>query len=133
MIFFIQIRQAFEEEGSPSKKSKNLVEQKPISADDECPICFESMMNDPQTILFCSRSCGNNMHRICLEKWQSAKQNIGERVTCPFCRAEWKVMEENPDGYRNLAAYATTDDYDDDIVYRRMGRRERRRYRDFYH
>ena len=57
---------------------------------------------------------------------------MGEKVTCPFCRVEWKDKEtekeeETNEGYRNLAAYATTDEYDDDIVYYR-----RRRDRDFY-
>ncbi|CAF0722622.1 unnamed protein product [Adineta ricciae] len=93
------------------------VEQKPIEADDECPICFESLLGEETNIIFCSRSCGNNIHKNCFDKWRQAKSSMNESVTCPFCRVEWKsVLEkhENSQGYLNLAAYATTDHYEDD-------------------
>ena len=41
---------------------------------------------------------------------------MNESVTCPFCRVEWKnaiEKHENSQGYLNLAAYATTDHYED--------------------
>ncbi|CAF3762064.1 unnamed protein product [Adineta steineri] len=94
------------------------VTQKIIAADDECPICFESMINDENNIIFCSTSCGNNMHKNCFEKWRQAKSSINELVTCPLCRIEWKtVIEKNidPKGYLNLAAYSTTNDYEEEI------------------
>jgi len=93
------------------------IEQKPITNDDECPICFESMINDKNNILFCSTSCGNNMHKNCFEKWRQAKLSMNESVTCPFCRIEWKNITEktnNQNGYLNLAAYSTTNDYDEE-------------------
>jgi len=97
------------------------IEQKPITIDDECPICFESMMNEKDNILFCSTSCGNNIHKSCFEKWRHAKLSMNESVSCPFCRIEWKTVIEktnnNPKGYLNLAAYSTTNDYDEDEEY----------------
>ncbi|CAF3499923.1 unnamed protein product [Rotaria sp. Silwood1] len=97
------------------------VQQKPITADDDCPICFESMegeTNDANSILFCSTSCGNNMHVTCFNKWRQAKALTGESVTCPFCRIEWKIAAVNDPaltnsaytttGYLNLAAHSTT-------------------------
>lgn len=100
---------------------KPTIEQKPITDDDECPICFESMFNEKNNIIFCSRSCGNNIHKNCFEKWRQAKLSMRESVTCPFCRIEWKNKQDNehchphdPRGYLNLAAYSTTNDYDDE-------------------
>ena len=97
------------------------VQQKPITADDECPICFESMedeTNDANNIIFCTTSCGNNIHATCFNKWRRAKVLTAEPVTCPFCRIEWKTTttdEPAPTdvvytttGYLNLAAHSTT-------------------------
>ncbi|CAF3786003.1 unnamed protein product [Rotaria sp. Silwood1] len=128
-----------------------MVQQKPITADDECPICFETMedeANDANKIFFCSTSCGNNMHMTCFNKWRRAKVLTGESVTCPFCRIEWKTETiDNPaptnamyttTGYLNLAAHATTvtnDFYDNRWYYYRYRRyysnysRRRRRRR----
>ncbi|UJR21491.1 hypothetical protein I4U23_024575 [Adineta vaga] len=92
------------------------IEQKPISAEDECPICFESMFGEQTNIIFCSTLCGNNIHKNCFEKWRHAKLSMGESVTCPFCRSEWKHIiekDKHSHGYLNLAAYSTTDAYDD--------------------
>jgi len=85
------------------------------------------MINEKSNILFCSTSCGNNMHKICFDKWRQAKLSMSEPVTCPFCRVEWKTTKDktnhhhsNSRGYLNLAAYSTTDDYDeelDDLLY----------------
>ena len=105
----------------PTMKSK--IEQKPMTDDDECPICFESMMNEKNNIIFCTRSCGNNIHKNCFEKWRQAKLSMNESVTCPFCRIEWKTKKDQEDNgqhhqpsraYLNLAAYSTTNDYDED-------------------
>ena len=96
-----------------------LVQQKPITADDDCPICFESMegeANDPNNVLFCSTSCGNSMHVTCFNKWRRAKVLTADSVTCPFCRIEWitagidgptltNAVYTNT-GYLNLAAHS---------------------------
>ena len=66
------------------------------------------------------------MHRNCFDKWRRAKLSISEPVTCPLCRVEWKSSETKPlhrrrqqhsnsRRYLNLAAYSTTDDYDEDL------------------
>ncbi|CAF1124930.1 unnamed protein product [Rotaria sordida] len=93
------------------------IQQKIITNDDECPICFESMINEKNNILFCSTSCGNNMHKKCFEQWRQAKLSMNELVTCPFCRIEWKTIikrNKNQNDFLNLAAYATTHDYDEE-------------------
>ncbi len=76
-------------------------------------------MNEKDNILFCSTSCGNNMHKNCFEKWRQAKLSMNESVTCPFCRIEWKTVTDKTKNlstnYLNLAAYSTTNDYDEDF------------------
>jgi hypothetical protein len=108
-------------EAATATTTATIVKQQPITADDDCPICFESMegeKNDANNILFCSTSCGNNMHTTCFNKWRRAKVLTGESVTCPFCRIEWEketVDNSAPanavytnTGYLNLAAHSTT-------------------------
>ncbi|CAF1264951.1 unnamed protein product [Adineta ricciae] len=100
---------------------ETVVKQKTITADDDCPICCESMEDkagDPANILFCSTSCGNNMHNNCFNQWRRMKTLMREPVTCPFCRIEWKITTDNTssgpnvsytaDGFLNLAAHSTT-------------------------
>lgn len=70
-------------------------------------------------VIFCSTSCGNNIHKDCFEQWRKAKVSMSEAVSCPLCRVQWKkaVTSDTPsnsNGYLNLAAYATTHNYDED-------------------
>ena len=37
-------------------------------------------------IVFC-KSCGNNVHKECFQRWSVAKRGAG--VTCVWCRAPW--------------------------------------------
>jgi len=117
------IRQAYRvKTGDPNViLPTKIIEQKPITNDDECPICYEKLLNEPNNIFFCSTSCGNNLHKNCFDKWRRAKLSLNEPVTCPFCRVHWKDLHENNNevstntAYLNLAAYSTTADYEDDL------------------
>ena len=76
------------------------------------------MIKEKDNILFCSTSCGNNMHKSCFEKWCLVKLSMSEGITCPFCRVEWKTIKETnktSSNYLNLAAYSTTDDYEEEV------------------
>ena len=65
-----------------------------------------------------------------------------EQVTCPFCRVVWRSTVEQPpsssQGYLNLAAYSTNDDYDrvddddDDDEDERHYYRRRYRYHNYW-
>lgn len=98
-----------------------VIKQKPITNDDECPICFEKLIDEKTNILFCSTSCGNSLHKNCFEKWRRAKVSVSEPVTCPFCRVQWKIptektaQKQSNNTFLNLAAYSTTNDYEDDL------------------
>ena len=58
--------------------------------------------------------------KIVLKNGVQAKLSMCEPVSCPFCRIEWKTVHEknvdnNSKGYLNLAAYSTTDEYDEEV------------------
>ncbi|GLC51966.1 hypothetical protein PLESTB_000568100 [Pleodorina starrii] len=67
--------------------------QRPVEG--ECPICYEDMVpggggRGAEAITFC-RSCGNNMHKACFDRWASSKRSGGQTVTCIYCRAPWQT------------------------------------------
>ena len=88
--------------------------RKPIEG--ECPICYDSLNSDKETIVYCKASCGNNIHQSCMKTWISMAPR--GKATCPYCRATWagdvepgvklgdidtKGLERNEDGYVNVA------------------------------
>jgi hypothetical protein len=87
--------------------------RKPIEG--ECPICYDDLEPGGDTIVYCKASCGNNVHKGCMQKWISMSRG---KATCPYCRATWaaedgfdgkignidlKGVELNDDGYANVA------------------------------
>ncbi|KAF1921721.1 hypothetical protein BDU57DRAFT_510668 [Ampelomyces quisqualis] len=87
--------------------------RKPIEG--ECPICYDDLDLDNDTIVYCKTSCGNNVHKGCMQKWVAMAKS---KATCPYCRATWaaeagfegklgdidtKGLERNEDGYFNVA------------------------------
>lgn len=83
---------------SENKKEKQII-QKPIDKEEECGICFESLLNGNNTssssssssnIVWCRKGCGNNLHKSCLQRWSKAiAKSEGQYTNCPLCRAEW--------------------------------------------
>jgi hypothetical protein len=63
--------------------------RKPITGMD-CPICLESMDEAKENIIYCSKTCGNNMHTTCVERWS---RHSG-KWSCPLCRSDWDNDEE---------------------------------------
>jgi hypothetical protein len=87
--------------------------RKPIEG--ECPICYDDLEPAKDAIVYCKASCGNNVHKDCMQKWISMSRG---KATCPYCRATWaaedgfdgklghvdtKGLERNVDGYVNVA------------------------------
>jgi hypothetical protein len=87
--------------------------RKPIEG--ECPICYDDLEAGKDAIVYCKASCGNNVHKDCMQKWISMTRG---KATCPYCRAIWaaedgfdgklgtvdtKGLEKNEDGYINVA------------------------------
>lgn len=86
--------------------------RKPIEG--ECPICYDEL-GTGEAIVYCKASCGNNVHKGCMQNWMAVSKG---KATCPYCRAKWeadvgfdgnlghmdiKGLERNEDGYVNVA------------------------------
>ena len=66
-------------------QSKPQVKRQPFDKDTECPICFEILdPAEPNKIIWCQYSCGNNVHRDCFQKWC---QFTGD--SCVTCRQKF--------------------------------------------
>lgn len=58
-------------------------EVEPRDIDDECPICYEDMIQGDDFIR-CQYSCGRRVHAQCYEMWQRHNTHTN---TCVYCRA----------------------------------------------
>ncbi|CDS06873.1 hypothetical protein LRAMOSA09398 [Lichtheimia ramosa] len=76
--------------GVPVVEEESSVQRRDLDEVD-CPICYESLAEEPLvTITFC-RTCGNNVHQDCFNKWSQQLTRQRLAVTCVFCRSEWKL------------------------------------------
>jgi len=66
-----------------------------VSADDDCPICFEPLGANDAVLTWCD-ACGNSMHSQCMTMWARGKPAGG--VTCVYCRAVWVDPRRKPAG-----------------------------------
>lgn len=64
---------------------KNCKQDKLLSIPDEdCSICYGKLKNDtPLTRLFCRHV----FHYDCYATWSRQCDNLGNEITCPYCRA----------------------------------------------
>tara|TARA_R110002050_G_scaffold147012_1_gene272613 strand:- start:1385 stop:2539 length:1155 start_codon:yes stop_codon:yes gene_type:complete len=75
---------------SPSQEAEQSASigkgvRKPIDEDSECPICFEDLEESGEELVWCRATCGNNMHKDCIDMWS---KKAGP-VDCPMCRSPW--------------------------------------------
>jgi hypothetical protein len=111
--------------------------RKPIEG--ECPICYDDLEPGKDAIVYCKASCGNNVHKDCMQKWIVMTR---DKATCPYCRATWaaedgklggldtKGLKKNKEGYVNVAGQLGLDEQRDYSTYRR-GVRRRSDFEDF--
>ncbi|KAF2104113.1 hypothetical protein NA57DRAFT_70327 [Rhizodiscina lignyota] len=59
--------------------------------DNDCSICYESMMNSPaEKLVWCKKECGKSVHKLCFIKWQTEQiAPQGRSLRCIHCRADW--------------------------------------------
>lgn len=112
--------------------------RKPIEG--ECPICYDELEPGKDAIVYCKASCGNNVHKDCMQKWIAMTR---DKATCPYCRATWaaedgklggldtKGLMKNKEGYVNVAGQLGLDEQRDRSTYQRGGRR-RSDFEEFY-
>ncbi|KAJ6201899.1 RING finger domain-containing protein [Bipolaris maydis] len=99
--------------GTETEKQSEDGNRKPIEG--ECPICYDELDAKEDTV-FCKTSCGNNIHKVCMQNWVAAARN---NATCPYCRANWDTdallaskvgnintseLQRNEEGYINVAS-----------------------------
>jgi hypothetical protein len=111
-----ELREIFENAGPiPSEDGGEQEDKNRKPIEGECPICYEALEKD-EAIIYCRASCGQNMHKACLEMWAATKRAQGTvaKVTCPYCRSPWEGDQEmvkkiettgkvGAEGYRNVA------------------------------
>jgi hypothetical protein len=69
-------------------------QKNPVNRDNDCSICLEAM-DDPKTLCFCSKTCGNCFHSECIRRYSNnAHTNF---VKCPMCRT-YGTMSAIPPG-----------------------------------
>jgi hypothetical protein len=59
------------------------------------PICYEELKQGEQ-IVYCTTSCGNNVHRECFNQWSAQKKRTNEEVTCVYCRCAFPSTNYSP-------------------------------------
>jgi E3 ubiquitin-protein ligase ZSWIM2 len=96
---------------SSDDASKPCLEQRPIGAEDVCPICQEELLLRRHPVTFCRHGCGNNVHIKCMKIWadhqsknsrnSNSNAEDGKTVKCPMCREEFGTMAMLQTEYRN--------------------------------
>jgi hypothetical protein len=94
------------EEDTEAETENTTVKRKPLSEDDDCPICFDEM-KEAEGLTFCQAACGSNFHAQCIQMWSTQKKSSGQPVTCPACRQPW--MDEATGGSKRKATAAAAD------------------------
>lgn len=69
--------------------------RKPVTSDEDCPICCMPFEPEKEEIVYCKAACGNNIHRDCFNTWAQTKKREHRPVTCPFCRTLWQEATLN--------------------------------------
>jgi len=72
---------------------------KPPDADDQCPICFDDLLDDKTdknslSLVYCADGCRQAIHTACMYKWcehhgRSGSSDNTTGATCPLCRVSW--------------------------------------------
>ena len=58
----------------------------PCLQGDDCPICFEAITS--QQAYWNCKTCKNQFHKLCIDRWFSLSQISGRKSSCPMCRSE---------------------------------------------
>jgi hypothetical protein len=81
-----------------TKSGKSKVKRLPITDDEVCPICYDSLTDcERSKIAWCRSSCGGNFHRKCVKAWIESQRANGKEPLCPRCRAPLDMLGINRD------------------------------------
>jgi hypothetical protein len=73
---------------------------KEITEEDECIICFDTLLGQKEEMMVSCPVCHNIIHKLCMQKWLE-----NGNKTCVYCRSTvWEnTVKKNTTGsYKNL-------------------------------
>lgn len=84
---------------------RKILEQRPITKVDVCPICQEEMLDKHLPVTYCRYGCGNNVHIKCMKIWADhQRQTTGDcEIKCPMCRENFGSFYSLLEEYRNCS------------------------------
>ncbi|XP_062505171.1 E3 ubiquitin-protein ligase ZSWIM2-like [Corticium candelabrum] len=75
-------------------KPKVAMQQKDISVEDVCPVCYDELLASAEAITYCSHSCGKSVHVRCMKMWAEHQASTGATsIKCPLCREDFGPIE----------------------------------------
>uniref|UniRef100_A0A6C0CMI2 RING-type domain-containing protein n=1 Tax=viral metagenome TaxID=1070528 RepID=A0A6C0CMI2_9ZZZZ len=77
--------------------------QRPLTEEDDCPICMDNLLGSTD-LVWCKSSCGNSIHSECFKRWCDVSRGS---PTCVYCRVAWVgdgAIEKRGLNYKNLDA-----------------------------
>ncbi|KAG8962748.1 hypothetical protein FRC03_003843 [Tulasnella sp. 419] len=109
---------AIGEPSSSKGKEADVTEgkkRKKFEDGDDCPICYEALMEAKESDLVFCETCNNALHEECFSQWR--RTNAGKTITCVWCRSPWvdlpgpgeagpSIASISRDGYLNLGTAA---------------------------
>lgn len=66
--------------GERQEDGRVTVPPRPLSEQDECPVCLEEFEGEGEDLTYCAKTCGANFHSVCIRRCREKR--------CPLCRAE---------------------------------------------
>ncbi|OQD85336.1 hypothetical protein PENANT_c010G00365 [Penicillium antarcticum] len=67
--------------------------RKPVEG--PCPVCSMDF-NSIEEVTWCRVRCGNNIHKLCFERWATTNKASGLAVRCAYCRIPWRFTDPGP-------------------------------------
>lgn len=96
------VKTMYEVHTGNSLEQKKEVQQRKMEGVDNCPICFDELVDD---LIFCQYSCGRSIHKDCFDRWSEIRKQSGEVPSCVYCRANWNPKKDFKKRHTNLARY----------------------------
>ncbi len=134
----IQAGETWKEEDQVEEPNGSGIVRKALDEENsDCPICFDSMLDDaPAKLTFCRTACGYNFHIDCIRRWcEQQQRSTSAPATCPNCRQPWEVKGKSTgdtakanEGYTNLGQLQGQSPVRDVSTYSGWNGRKRRRY-----
>lgn len=86
------------------EKPAGMLEQRPISDDDVCPICQDELLAKHLPVTYCKFGCGNSVHIKCMKVWAEHQMSTGDKnIKCPFCREDFGPLSVLKQEMRNCS------------------------------